>query len=80
MDKKSNCPSKHNKNTLLRMKIVVDIYKKYKDDSNTTVGVFRKYIEPYYPMSIQTLYNYLATPIERQLKEIEAESQQMKLF
>ena len=62
------------------MKIVVDIYKKHKDDSNTTVGVFRKYIEPYYPMSIATLYNYLSTPIDRELKAIESKAEQLELF
>lgn len=63
--------SYNRKNALLKMKIVVDIYKKHKNDCNTTRGVFRKYIEPYYPMCIATLYNYLATPIEKELKEIE---------
>ncbi|KAF0199018.1 MAG: hypothetical protein FD170_3946 [Bacteroidetes bacterium] len=73
-------PHKYNKNTLLRMQIVVDIYLKHKDESNTTVGVFRKYIEPYYPMSIGTLYNYLSTPIDRELKAIESKSEQLELF
>lgn len=63
--------SYNRRNTLLRMKLVVDIYKKHKNDGNTTRWVFKEHIEPYYPISIATLYNYLATPIEKELREIE---------
>lgn len=68
------------KNKLLQMKLVVELYKKHKQPGVSTAYVFRTYIEPLYPMSISTLYNYLSTPIEKELKQIGTEKAQISLF
>jgi len=68
------------KNKLLQIRLVVELYKKHKQPGVSTAYVFRTYIEPYYPMSISTLYNYLATPVEKELKQMENEKPQITLF
>ncbi len=69
------------KNKLLRYKIVVDLYNKhYSEDIPTTV-ILRKYIYPQFAISRTTLYTILNTPIEKELKEIQAiEDSQLSMF
>lgn len=65
------------------MKQVIDCYLEHKTDGNTTAYVYRTHIWPRYHISIATLYNYLATPVDKLLKEeIERrqKAEQMKLF
>lgn len=69
------------KNKLLRYKLILDLYKKHKTDDIPVTVVLRKYIYPVYPISRKTLYEALATPVDKQLKELQAiEDAQMSLF
>ena len=56
------------KNTLLRYKIIRDIYLDYKTDT----VILRKYIYPKFPISRSTLNTVLNTPIEKLLAEKQA--------
>lgn len=69
------------KNKLLRYKLVVDLYNRhYSPDIPITV-LLRKYIYPHYPISRTTLYTILNTPIDKELKEIQAiEDAQISMF
>lgn len=61
---------KPNKNTLLRYKNVITIVQEYYDEDTTTYsGIFRKYVEPIYPMTYQTFIKIINTPVEKLLKE-----------
>ncbi len=60
-----------NRNTLLRYKIIMDIYLKHKTDDVPTTTVLKKYIYPQFPISRTTLYTILSTPIEKELKKLE---------
>lgn len=71
------------KNHLLRVKSVIDVYLKFKTDGNTTTYVYREYIYPRYHISMATLYNYLATPVDKLLKQediMPANKKQLQLF
>lgn len=69
------------KNKLLTMQKVLELYLKYKQDGTSTAYVYRTYIYPVYPISIATLYNYLATPVTKELKELDSKGpEQLKLF
>jgi hypothetical protein len=57
------------RNKLLQMKSIIDCYLEHKTDGNTTMYVWRCYIYPRYQISLSTLYNYLATPVDKMLKE-----------
>jgi hypothetical protein len=59
------------KNTLLRYKLIKDLYNKHKTEDVPTTKVLKKYIFPSYPISRTTLYNILITPVNKELKEIE---------
>jgi hypothetical protein len=68
-------------NKLLMMQKVIEIYLREKKPGISTAYVYRTYIYPVYPISISTLYNYLSTPVTKELKEIEAkENEQLGLF
>lgn len=69
------------KNKLLRYKAVLEVYnEKINEDVPVTV-VWRKYIYPQFHISRRTLYTILATPVEKELKEIKAqEDSQVSLF
>jgi hypothetical protein len=67
------------KNTLLRYKLIKDLYYLHKTEDIPTTQVLRKYIYPVYPISRTTLYNILCTPLVNKLKEIE-EIEQRYLF
>lgn len=69
------------KNKLLRYKKILDLYKEVKTEDIPVTVVWRKYIYPVYPISRTTLYTILATPVEKELKEIkEVEQKQLSLF
>ena len=56
---------------------VQDRYLEKKTDGNTTIYVFREYIQPEYYISLTTLYRYLGHPAKRDLKRIEAQLKEM---
>lgn len=62
------------RNKLLQMKSVIDCYLIHKTDGNTTAHVWRTHIYPRFHICLSTLYNYLATPVERMLKDGAASS------
>lgn len=71
------------RNKLLQMHLVIAIYQQHKRDGVSTEHIYREYIYPRYPISRTTLYNYLATPVEKLLKEEEAKRKarnQLQLF
>lgn len=61
------------KNKLFFMQQVIKVYLEHKQPGITTAYVYRTYIAPRYHISISTLYNYLNTPVVRELNRIEAE-------
>lgn len=56
-------------NRLLKIRDVNRAYLEHKTDGNTTMYVYRTVIYPQFRISLSTLYNYLATPVERMLKD-----------
>lgn len=56
---------------LRRVKLIVDLYKKHKRLGYSDAFVYREYINPVYPMSLSTFYEYLSVPVDRMLKENE---------
>lgn len=57
------------KNKLLQMKHVLEVYNREKKDGVSTIYVYRTYIFPQFHISINTLYNILATPVQKLLKD-----------
>ncbi len=57
------------RNKLIMMQKVISIYQRHKHDGISTIYVYRTYIYPVYPISLNTLYNYLSTPVTRELKK-----------
>lgn len=55
------------KNTLLRYKLIKDLYLKHKNDDIPDTVILRKYIYPVFPISRSTLNNILNSPIEKML-------------
>lgn len=69
------------KNKLLRYKLIKELYNEHKTEDIPTTVVWRKYICPVYPISRQTLYQVLTTPIISELRKIEElENTQLNLF
>lgn len=58
------------KNMLLRVKEVNELYVEKSKIGLSTEFIYRTFIEPRFHISRSTLYEYLAIPYERQLKEI----------
>lgn len=58
------------KNTLLRYKLIKDLYLKFKTEDIPDTVILRKYIFPEYPISRSTLNTILNTPIERELTKL----------
>lgn len=56
-------------NTLLRYKLIKDLYLQHKTEDIPDTKVLRKYIFPLYPISRGTLNTILSTPIEKLLAE-----------
>ncbi len=59
-------------NKLQRYKLIVELYEQHKTEDIPTTVVWRKYICPVYPISRMTLYTILSTPINKELKELQA--------
>ena len=57
------------RNKLIMMQKVISIYQRHKNDGVSTIYVYRNYIYPVYPISLNTLYNYLSTPVQREIKK-----------
>ncbi|KMQ70229.1 hypothetical protein [Chryseobacterium koreense] len=57
-------------NTLLRYKIIRDIYLQYKTEDIPDSVILRKYIRPRFPISRGTLNTVLSTPIDKLLSEL----------
>ena len=62
------------------MQRVIEIYQKHKLPGVSTAHVYRNYIYPEFHISNATLYNYLGTPISRELKQMEQIRPQLQLF
>ena len=58
------------KNFLLRVKEVNELYKEKQRIGLSTEYIYRTFIEPQYHISRSTLYDWLAIPYEKQLREI----------
>ena len=66
------------KNMLLRVKEVNELYIEKSKIGLSTEFIYRTFIEPRFHISRSTLYEYLAIPYERQLKEISQREQAEK--
>lgn len=60
----------NNNNKFLRIKDIQDTYLLHKTDGNSTRWVYREIIYPRWKISIATLYNYLATNVKKELRQI----------
>lgn len=59
-------------NKLQRYRLIMELYMLHKTEDIPTTVVWRKYICPVYPISRTTLYTILDTPINKQIKELQA--------
>ena len=57
------------RNKLKFMQEVIEVYCREMKPGVSSVYVYRVFIKPRFHISIKTLYNYLATPVNRHLKE-----------
>lgn len=58
------------RNTLLRYKIIRDIYLQHKTEDIPDTVILRKYIYPQFPISRTTLNTVLNCPIDKHLAEL----------
>ena len=76
------------RNYLLRVRDIQNIYTEHHRRGCTDVYIYKTYIYPTYKIGRTTFYNYLATPAERDLKELEeklrlereAQARQLSMF
>ena len=61
------------KNTLLRMKDVIEEYRKHEHPGVSSAFIYREYIYPKFHLSATRFYDCLSTPVDKLLKEIENE-------
>jgi hypothetical protein len=66
------------RNKLKQVKAVLEVYNREKKDGISTQYVFRTFIEPRFHISCATLYNYLAMPVNKLIKEEDAKLQKSK--
>jgi len=59
-------------NKLQRYKLIKELYQFHKTEDIPTAVILRKYIFPVYPISRTTLHTILCTPINKEIKELEA--------
>ena len=59
-------------NKLMRYKLIMELYNKYKTEDIPDTVILRKYIFPVYPISRTTLHTILTTPVNKQIAELEA--------
>ncbi len=68
-------------NFLKGVLIVQDIYLQHSDSGLNNREIFKRYVNPNYPMSERTFYEYLALNARKELKELqEVKRLQMSLF
>lgn len=60
------------RNTLLRYRIIRDIYVCHKTEDIPDTRILKRHIFPKYPISRTTLNTILSTPIDKLLSELEA--------
>ena len=65
-------------NKLIQMQEIVQLYCREKKDGLTFAYVYKTFIWPQYYISRSTLYAYLRTPINKQLKEEEGKLKNCK--
>lgn len=70
-------PKPLQRNTLLRYKLIRDIYLQYKTEDIPDTVILRKYIFPRFPISRTTLNTILNTPIEKKLALLDEKDQQL---
>jgi hypothetical protein len=61
----------NNRNKLLQMQAIIELYLKHKTPDRTSSWVYRHIIYPQCHISRSTLYNYLNTPVKKLLREAE---------
>ncbi len=54
------------------MQRVIEVYQKHKLPGVSTAYVYRTFIFPEFHISLATLYIYLGTPVNKELKNIES--------
>jgi hypothetical protein len=68
-------------NFLKGVLIVQDIYLQHSDSGLNNREIFKRYVNPSYPMTERTFYEYLAINARKELKELqEVKRLQMSLF
>ena len=75
---------KHRKNTLRRIRLVLDIVEKHYEPGNNAKNYYKvwaRYVNPVYPCCYRTMLSYLKTPAN-ELKGLEPtdDKRQLKLF
>lgn len=69
--------SNFDKNTLLRYKLIKELYLQFKTEDIPDSVILRKYINPVYPISRSTMVRALTTDIDKELNAIiQLENQQ----
>lgn len=68
----------YSKNTLLRYKEIKDLYLKLNKQGLSNINIHRLHLYPKYFISIRTLYNILSTPIERDLRALNLQTEERR--
>lgn len=68
----------NNRNKLLQMQTIIEVYLAHKTADTTFSKVHKTVIFPMYHISRSTLYNYLNTPVKKLLKELDAKKEAKK--
>lgn len=68
----------YKRNLLLRYAKIVEIYKAHKEEDVPSTRVLKKHIFPIYPISYRTLMTILSTPVNKELKEIDQNIEELK--
>jgi hypothetical protein len=58
-------------NYLKKVKLVCEMYQRFKVEDVPTAVTFRKHIEPIHPMHLQTFYKFLGINYDRELKKLQ---------
>ncbi|WP_042367956.1 hypothetical protein [Bacteroides neonati] len=66
------------RNFLLRVRDIQRIYTEYHDRGYSDTYIYKTHIYPTYKIGRTTFYNYLATPADRDLKELDERLQREK--
>lgn len=68
------------RNKLLRYRAIAEEYQKWKELDVPTTVIYRKHIYPKFFISLRTLHNIIGTNINKELKELDANGEQLSLF